>query len=47
MADIFPTCFLKKTHNRGQQLSFFADFGCFVMAVPSVLIGAIAKNTSK
>jgi len=29
------------------QLSFFADFGCLVMAVPYVLIGAIAKNTSK
>lgn len=30
-----------------QVLSFLAAFGCLVMAVPSVLIGAIGASTGK
>lgn len=36
-----------KTEKSAMYLSYIAAFGCFVMAVPSVLIGAIAKSTSK
>ena len=33
---------------RGAQvLSFAAGFGCMFMAIPAVLIGAIAKSTGK
>lgn len=34
-----------KTAVRAQLLSYVAAFGCIVMAIPSILIGAIAKST--
>ncbi|KAJ8318595.1 hypothetical protein KUTeg_003686 [Tegillarca granosa] len=34
-----------KTAVRAQLLSYVAAFGCLVMALPSILIGAIAKST--
>ena len=34
-----------KTEKTAQILSFVAAFGCIFMAVPAVLIGAIAKST--
>ena len=32
---------------QAQVLSFTASIGCFLMAVPACIIGAIAKATSK
>ena len=43
----FQRVLSSKSHKRAQQLSFAAAFGCLVMAVPSILIGAIAKSTGK
>lgn len=36
-----------KTAGRAQILSYVAAFGCIIMAIPPVLIGAIAKGTGK
>lgn len=36
-----------KTAGRAQILSYVAAFGCILMAIPPVLIGAIAKATRK
>ncbi|XP_071827919.1 high-affinity choline transporter 1-like [Apostichopus japonicus] len=41
----FQRVLSSKSAERAQMLSFIAAFGCIVMAVPSVLIGAIARNT--
>ena len=41
----FQRVLSQKTPRRAQILSFVAGFGCIVMAVPAVLIGAIAKST--
>ncbi len=35
-----------KTEKAAMYLSYIAAFGCFLMAIPSVLIGAIARSTS-
>ena len=35
------------TERNAQILSYVAAFGCVVMAIPSILIGAIASVTSK
>ncbi len=34
-----------RTEKGAMYLSYIAAFGCFLMAIPSVLIGAIAKST--
>ena len=36
-----------KSAKRAQLLSYVAAFGCVIMAIPSVLIGAIAAATGK
>ena len=36
-----------KSATRAQMLSYAAAFGCIVMSVPAVLIGAIAKSTGE
>ncbi|KAI0235366.1 High-affinity choline transporter 1 [Lamellibrachia satsuma] len=41
----FQRVLSQKTPRRAQILSFVAGLGCFLMAVPAVLIGAIAKST--
>lgn len=35
-----------KSPHRARALSFIAAFGCIVMSIPAILIGAIAKSTS-
>jgi solute carrier family 5 (high affinity choline transporter), member 7 len=35
-----------RTEKSAMYLSYIAAFGCFLMAIPSVLIGAIAKSTN-
>ena len=41
----FQRVLSSKTEGTAQILSFVAAFGCIFMAVPAVLIGAIAKST--
>ncbi|XP_065061170.1 high-affinity choline transporter 1-like isoform X2 [Rhopilema esculentum] len=41
----FQRVLSSKTHKRAQYLSFAASVGCLIMAVPSILIGAIGKST--
>ena len=41
----FQRVLSQKTPRRAQILSIVAGLGCIVMAVPAVLIGAIAKST--
>ncbi|XP_066934493.1 high-affinity choline transporter 1-like [Clytia hemisphaerica] len=42
----FQRVLSSKSHHRAQLLSYFAAFGCMLMAVPSVLIGAIGHSTN-
>ena len=42
----FQRVLSQKSAFRAQWLSFSAAIGCLIMAVPAVLIGAIAKSTS-
>lgn len=41
----FQRVLSSKTAGRAQVLSYVAAFGCLLMAIPPVLIGAIAKAT--
>lgn len=41
----FQRVLSSKTAGRAQLLSYVAAFGCILMAIPPVLIGAIAKGT--
>lgn len=41
----FQRVLSSKTAGRAQILSYVAAFGCLIMAIPPVLIGAIAKAT--
>ncbi|ELU03853.1 hypothetical protein CAPTEDRAFT_131610 [Capitella teleta] len=41
----FQRVLSQKTAARAQMLSFLAAGGCFIMAIPAVLIGAIGKST--
>ncbi|XP_071947217.1 high-affinity choline transporter 1-like isoform X2 [Antedon mediterranea] len=41
----FQRVLSSKTAARAQILSFVAAFGCIVMAIPSVLVGAVARGT--
>lgn len=43
----FQRVLSSKTAGRAQILSYVAAFGCLLMAIPPVLIGAIAKATRK
>lgn len=43
----FQRVLSSKTAGRAQILSYVAAFGCLAMAIPPVLIGAIAKATRK
>lgn len=43
----FQRVLSSKTAGRAQVLSYVAAFGCLLMAIPPVLIGAIAKATRK
>ena len=43
----FQRVLSSKSSKRAQILSITAAFGCIFMAVPAVLIGAIAKSTGK
>lgn len=43
----FQRVLSSKTAGRAQVLSYVAAFGCILMAIPPVLIGAIAKATGK
>ena len=43
----FQRVLSSKTAGRAQILSFVAAFGCLLMAIPPVLIGAIAKATRR
>ena len=43
----FQRVLSSKTAGRAQILSYVAAFGCLIMAIPPVLIGAIAKATRK
>ena len=43
----FQRVLSSKTAGRAQILSYVAAFGCILMAIPPVLIGAIAKATRK
>lgn len=43
----FQRVLSSKTAGRAQLLSYVAAFGCLLMAIPPVLIGAIAKGTGK
>lgn len=43
----FQRVLSSKTAGRAQMLSYVAAFGCLLMAIPPVLIGAIAKATRK
>ena len=36
-----------KTAAKAQGLSFAASFGCLLMAIPAVLIGAIGRSAGK
>jgi len=41
----FQRVLSSKSASRAQILSYVAAFGCVIMAIPSVLIGAVAKAT--
>jgi len=41
----FQRVLSSKTHSRAQYLSYAAAFGCIIMAIPSILIGAIGAST--
>lgn len=41
----FQRVLSSKSHKRAQYLSFAASIGCLVMAIPSIIIGAIGKST--
>lgn len=43
----FQRVLSSKTAGRAQLLSYVAAIGCILMAIPPVLIGAIAKATRK
>lgn len=43
----FQRVLSSKSAGRAQLLSYVAAFGCILMAIPPVLIGAIAKATRK
>lgn len=43
----FQRVLSSKSADRAQLLSYVAAFGCVIMAIPPVLIGAIAKGTGK
>ena len=43
----FQRVLSSKSAGRAQILSYVAAFGCIIMAIPPVLIGAIAKATRK
>jgi hypothetical protein len=43
----FQRVLSSKTAGRAQILSYVAALGCIIMAIPPVLIGAIAKATRK
>ena len=43
----FQRVLSSKSASRAQMLSYVAAFGCIIMAIPPVLIGAIAKATRK
>lgn len=43
----FQRVLSSKSASRAQILSYVAALGCVIMAVPSVLIGAVAKATGK
>lgn len=43
----FQRVLSSKTAGRAQLLSYVAAFGCLIMAIPPVLIGAIAKSTGE
>lgn len=43
----FQRVLSSKTAGRAQILSYVAAFGCILMAIPPVMIGAIAKATRK
>jgi high affinity choline transporter 7 len=43
----FQRVLSSKTAGRAQILSYVAAFGCILMAIPPVLIGAIAKSTGR
>jgi len=41
----FQRVLSSKSHKRAQYLSFAASIGCMIMAIPSIIIGAIGKST--
>ena len=43
----FQRVLSSRTATTAKVLSFVAAIGCLVMAIPPILIGAIAKSTSK
>ncbi|KAK9506469.1 hypothetical protein O3M35_008405 [Rhynocoris fuscipes] len=43
----FQRVLSSKSASRAQILSYVAAFGCVIMAIPPVLIGAIARSTGK
>ena len=43
----FQRVLSSKTAAGAELVSYIAAFGCFIMAVPPILIGAIAKSTGK
>lgn len=43
----FQRVLSSKTAGRAQILSYVAAFGCLLMAIPPVMIGAIAKATGR
>ena len=43
----FQRVLSSKTESSAELLSYIAALGCFIMAIPPVLIGAIAKSTSQ
>lgn len=42
----FQRVLSSKSAMRAQVLSYVAAFGCIIMALPAVLLGAIASSTS-
>lgn len=43
----FQRVLSSKTSQSAKKLSYIAGIGCFLMAIPPALIGAIARNTGK
>ena len=43
----FQRVLSSKTAKGAETISYIAAVGCIIMAVPPILIGAIAKSTSK